>query len=371
MLVAAVDAVATLAPPLYAPRACAIPRYARVARAHRNLASHGKQRTALVVIASPQPSLPPRALFGFEIAESGTRLSACLPALANDRRWHTRLTVPPTPASCVAALAALAHQVASDLGEVQAAAAGVAVWGRVDAPRGVVQRLGPSAAWDGYPLRSALAAALGLPVAVASATHAAALAESARAPLPPGARLLYLHIGRTITSALVMDGAIEGVEGQLGHFRIANDGPRCSCGLPGHLEPIASAQSIVRRMIGLASDSDESHAAMQRVTAGRAEAMTVAQVFSLAQQGDAIAGRVVAEALDALAVALANVTALTAPRAIVLGGPLTEIGDGFLAGLRVRVISLTTPFTSPPDLRWGTLEPHAALYGAARVAELA
>jgi glucokinase len=237
--------------------------------------------------------------------------------------------------------------------------------------RGVISRLGATATWDGYPLRATLAASLGAPVAVASATGAGALAEAERFGKSPGQRALYVSNGRTITSALVVDGVVEGGEGQLGHLRVWDEGPRCSCGLRGHLEPIASAQSIVRTMIGRASGSDESHAAMLRISGGRAEAMTASQVVALAEQGDPIATDVVGVVLDALAIALADVVAVAAPSVVILGGPLVEAGEGFIGRLRERVVALVAPFAVPPVLRWGMLEPFAALLGAALVAELA
>ncbi len=312
-----------------------------------------------------------RILLGLEIADSGTRLAACIPAVADARRWHSRLSTPPTPADCIAALASLAGEVLRDTGVERVSAVGVAAWGHVDAVRGVISHLGATASWDGYPLRVALAASIGAPVAVASATEAGALAEAERFGTSPGQRVLYVSNARTITSALVVDGAIEGVEGQIGHLRVRDEGPRCSCGLHGHLEPIASAQSIVRTMIGRASDSDESHAVMQRISGGRAEAMTASQVVALAEQGDPIAAAVVGEALDALAVALADVVAVAAPSVVILGGPLVEAGEGFIGQLRERVVALVAPFAPPPALRWGALEPFAALLGAARVAEFA
>jgi glucokinase len=124
-------------------------------------------------------------------------------------------------------------------------------------------------------------------------------------------------------------------------------------------------------MIGLAADSDASLAAMQRISGGRAEAMTAGQVIALADQGDEVAAGVVAIALEALAVALANVTALSQPEVVILGGPLLAGGDGFLAQLRDRVIEVTTPFARPPALRWGALEPVAALLGAVHLAATA
>src|SRR5262249_23058370 len=185
--------------------------------------------------------------------------------------------------------------------------------------------------------------------------------------------MLYVHGGRDVSSAVVHLGGLihgaHGAEGMLAHLAVRPEGPRCSCGLHGHLEPLASAQSIVRRMIGRASDSDESAAAMQRITGGRAEALTVAQVVRLAAEGDLAASSIVAEAIDALATGLANAVALLDPTVIVVGGPLVEAGEAFLAALGARVAELCAPFTPAPTLVWGSLEPGAALLGARLLAE--
>jgi glucokinase len=249
----------------------------------------------------------------------------------------------------------------------------VAVWGRVAAQRGVVAHLGHSAAWDNYPLAATLSANLGAPVAVASATAAAALAEATQHGAAQGARILYVQNGRSIACALVADGTVQasagGADGQLGHLRVRDDGPRCSCGLRGHLEPLASAQALVRTMIGRAADSDASTAAMHRITGGRAEAMTAAQVVTLAAEGDAVAAGVVTEAQDALAVALASAVALLAPEVVIIGGLLVEAGDAFLVPLRERLTALVAPFAPVPALQWGALEPIGALRGAGLLAE--
>jgi glucokinase len=314
----------------------------------------------------------PAIAVGLEIADSGTRLAAYVAGEPEGRRWHRRLAAPPSPAEAVAALQTLVADVVRDAGVMRASGIGVAVWGRVKAWRGVVAHYGHSAAWDGYPLAATLSAGLGAPVAVASAMATGALAEAAEWDPAGRERILYVHNGRSITSALVAGGTVQasegGADGQFGHLRVRADGPRCSCGLQGHLEPLASAQAIVRRMIGRAADSDASTAAMHRITGGRAETMTAAQVVALAAEGDPVAAAVVAEAEDALAVALASAVALLAPELIIIGGPLAQAGDAFLGRLWDRLDSLTAPFAPVPSLQWSALEPFAALRGAALLA---
>jgi glucokinase len=137
------------------------------------------------------------------------------------------------------------------------------------------------------------------------------------------------------------------------------------------LDPIASAQSLVRAMIGLAVDQPESNTRMLAVSGGRAEAMTAEQVARLAAEGDPVARGVVDRALDALAPALANLVATLDPDAIVVGGPLAGV-RAFLDPLEDRVAALCQPFTTAPPLLGGELEPVAALSGAvAAAAELA
>ena len=189
-------------------------------------------------------ALPPAIAIGLEIADSATRLAA----ETGGRRWHRRLTVPPSLAEALAALQALVADVVRDASAQRASAVCVAVWGRVAAQRGVVAHLG--------------------------ATAAAALAEAAQRDPTGRARILYVHNGRSITSALVVNGTM-----------------------------------------------------------------------------------------------LASAVALLAPEIVIIGGPLVEAGDAFLGRLRDQLNTLAAPFAPVPPLHWGTLEPFAALRGAALLAE--
>jgi glucokinase len=320
-------------------------------------------------------------VIGIEIADSGTRLVAALDTARGARRWTTRLPAPPSAAAAIEHIHALIARALAEAGTPDRSggrsdvAVGVALAGRVDAARGTVRQMRLASGWDGFPLAAALVERWGGPAVVQTTTQAATLAEARLGAGRDASDLLYVVLGRGVTAGFALGGQVyygaHGQAGDLSHWRVGEDGPRCACGARGHLGPIASAQSLVRNMIGRAVDQPASNAAMLRISGGRAEAMTAEQVVRLAAAGDPVAVALVGEALDALAHALANLVAAFDPAAIVLGGPLAAAGSAFLDPLAARLGALCQPFTTAPPLLAGELEPAAALIGAVLSAELA
>lgn len=320
--------------------------------------------------------VPIRYGIGLEIADGGMRMVAALAGEARmpARRWRRHLSAPPPPDEALDTLDNLIGQVLQEGadGASRPDALGVAFWGDSDPTRGVTLGKPYAAAWDHFPLAARLAGRWQAAVSLQSAVAAAAFAEATSGAGQHHRVVLYLHSGRTIASAVIAGGEIvsgaSGRAGKLAHWLIQPEGPRCACGQRGHLDPLASAQAIVRATIGLASGSDESTAAMLRVSGGRAEAMTVRQVVQLAHEGDPAAQSVLGTAWDALALALANLVAALDPDIIVIGGPPAEAGDGFIGPLRERLALLCGSWRPAPPVVPGTLEPRAALAGACLLA---
>lgn len=327
---------------------------------------------------------------GVELTDSGTRLAAAMRGpeetaggVPGMRRWHTRLPAPPTAAEAVEHLHALIARALDESGQgvwgaasdepAPGVAIGVALAGQVDVARGVVRSMRLASGWDDFALAAALAGRWGGPVALHTTTQAAALGEARVGAARGHSSLIYLLLGRSVSAALIAGGHLwvgaHGRAGDLAHWLALPHGPRCACGIQGHLEPVASAQSLVRTMIGRAVDHPESNAAMLGISGGRAEAMSAEQVVRLASDGDPVAREVVEQALEALAPALANLVAAFDPDELVLGGPLAGAGAGFLDPLAKRVAALCGPYTTPPPLLGGELEPAAALVGAVLRAE--
>ncbi|HLJ80966.1 MAG TPA: ROK family protein [Ktedonobacterales bacterium] len=308
----------------------------------------------------------PEPVVGIEIADAGTRIAALVETRQGIHTATHRNPTPPAPEEAIGQIVGLVQRLTRDAGE-PAAALGIAVSGVVDAERGVVHALRYAPGWEEVALADGVAEATGLPVRLDSTTNAAALAEAMRGVGAAYRHILYVLPAQSVTAAYVVGGRIlhgaHGMEGQLAHLRVRDEGPRCSCGAIGHVEPLASAQAIVRNMIGCASGSDASTAAMLRVSGGRAEAMSAAQVAQLAAEGEPAAVAVLTDALDTLATALACALALLDPDVVVLGGPLAQAESWYFDQLRARLSERRHPFATPP-LVAGALEPRSALLGA-------
>ena len=121
-------------------------------------------------------------------------------------------------------------------------------------------------------------------------------------------------------------------------------------------------------MIGRASATDESTESMLRISGGRAEAMSANQVVQLAALGDAAAQSTIADAVDALANALAALCLALDPGAIVIGGSLALAQPYYFQLLNERLRARTFGVMSPPQVVPGVLEPNAALTGAGLLA---
>lgn len=318
-----------------------------------------------------------RPAIGIELGEHAMRLTATMAADPRAQRWQVRLASPATPEEAVGAIDGLVERLLRESGvaleHAPPVAIGVCLWDGADAARGVVRRMRYVAGWDGFPLAERLAHHWGGPVRLAAAPDAAALAEAHVGAGRAYRGILYVLLARSVWSAHVVDGRLipgaHGMAGQLAHWHVRADGPRCSCGAYGHLEPLASAQALVRNMIGRAAASDESTAAMLGISGGRAEAMSARAVVQLAGEGEAAAAAVVDDALDALAPALANLIAALDPDAIAIGGALAEAGEAFFAPLTARVGALCESFTQPPPIVPGVLEPYAPVIGARLLVE--
>ncbi|HKD76733.1 MAG TPA: ROK family protein, partial [Ktedonobacterales bacterium] len=155
---------------------------------------------------------------------------------------------------------------------------------------------------------------------------------------------------------------------------VASGGVRCACGGYGHLTTVASAQSLVRMMIGRLVEAPAAEAAVMALTGGRAEALTAPQIWQLACEGDSVARDLMDLAVTALAIAVIfHFLALDVER-VIIGGALAQCGDSWLAALREQV-ALSAPPTRADDLAGrvvlSELRPAAILRGTGALAQRA
>lgn len=304
---------------------------------------------------------------GIEIADMGARITFALSSDGSGQPElvrHARFERPPTPDEVIGRLETLY----ADVGMPSLRSVGVAAWGSVDSLRGVVSdgRFGPE--WSEYPFANRLSERLGTPVHLVSGVSAAARAEALVGAGVGYSPLLFVHLGRSVASSLVVNGqpivGAYGHDGRLGHWQTGMETPRCVCGAYGHLDPLVSAQSLVRLAIGAAADDDEALAAISRVTGARAEALTAPQLVSLAANGVQPLRELLDHANAALASALANLILTLDPAVILIGGPLALADDRYYIWLRDAVTACLSGVAETPLVGPATAEPRGALVGA-------
>jgi glucokinase len=315
---------------------------------------------------------------GVVVAQSATRFSAVAADISSRRARRRHEETPLGPDAATATILRLVQDIVRDIqpdsgaSESPPVALCCALEADLDADRDHVLSLPYAPGWDNANFRDLLARRLSTPVSLATVTEAAAIAEYERGAGAGRRSMLFILPARGVTACLIEHGAIirgaHGLAGNLDHWPVRDDGPRCACGGRGHVATIASAQSIVRAMIGRASDSDESTAAMLRASGGRAEAMSAGQVVELAAEGDPAAQSVIEDAADALATALIPLSLMLDPGIIVVGGPLALAGPYYFSALNQRLRKRMAGAVQPPQAIPGHLEPLAAPIGAAILA---
>jgi len=200
------------------------------------------------------------------------------------------------------------------------AGVGVAAPGPLDAERGTVIDPPKLHQWHRVPLRTALADAVGLPVALEKDTTAAAFAEIWTGEDPPDVSLLFVYLGTGIGAALVLDGdVVRGRSrnvGEVGHLIVDPDGPACGCGRRGCVEVVCTPQAIVEQAerAGVLADDrvgSDAESVDERL----------AQLCTRAQQGDAGALAVLVRAAENLSVLISTLTNMLDVDRVVLGGP--------------------------------------------------
>jgi glucokinase len=240
---------------------------------------------------------------------------------------------------------------AADLASSQTVAGvGVAVPGIVDEEAGTVSEA-PNLGWRDVAIGSAVRERLDVPVTIRHDVRAAALAEGLIGAACGCEDYLLLTLGTGVGAAVVLGGrpytGQAGRGGELGHTTVDPDGPICACGRHGCLEAFASAGAVVRRY---------GERSGERVAAD--------EVVTRARGGDPAAHVVWEDALDALALAIANYVTLLTPERVVIGGGLAGAGEDLFDPVRRRLDSLVR-FAEPPAVVPAALGPDAGWRGAA------
>jgi glucokinase len=186
----------------------------------------------------------------------------------------------------------------------------------------------PNLQWSGIiPLAQYFKEAFSVPAYLTNDANAAALGEMLFGNAKGIDDFIMVTLGTGLGSGIVVNGKVlyghDGFAGELGHVIVEENGRQCGCGRKGCLETYSSVTGIKNTVVELLSQSSE----QSELRGFKSEDLSGKIIEQAAVRGDAIAQKAFGITGEYLGKALANIIAITSPKAIVLFGGLAQSGD--------------------------------------------
>lgn len=202
---------------------------------------------------------------------------------------------------------------------------GVGAPGALDPVSGVIAEA-PNLGWRDFPLRQALEDSLGLRVVVENDVNAGTWGEFRLGAGIGTQNLVGVFVGTGIGGGLILGGRLfrgsTGKAGEIGHIKIAPEGPVCGCGQEGCFESLASRLAIQREFEIAAKKGKKS--SVLRAVGGDASKIRSGLIAEGYESGDKLTRSILRRTAARLAEGVAAAVALLNPEMVVLGGGLIE-----------------------------------------------
>jgi glucokinase-like ROK family protein len=201
--------------------------------------------------------------------------------------------------------------------------------------------------WNRFPVRDTLAAAVGAPVMVDNDVNLMALGELHAGTARSVEDFLFVKVGTGIGCGIVMGGrvyrGVNGSAGDIGHVRVDDTGPLCTCGNEGCLEAWFGGAALARDAESAARSGRSPYLAEQLARAGR---LTAEDVGVAAAAGDPGAVALISNGGQRLGQALATLVSFFNPGLVVIGGGVAGLGHRLLAEIRGVVYRRSLPLAT-------------------------
>jgi glucokinase len=242
---------------------------------------------------------------GVDIGGTNTKV-----ALVSERGEVSGIETFPTGRDAAALIAGVRDAAGRCRGSASIRGAGVAVAGFINSAHDRLS-YNPNLDWlVGFPLRDAIADALGIPVTLEVDSNASCVGEYRFGAGRGSARFMCLVAGTGLGVGMVIDGTLVRFMGECigdaGHVVVDANGLECPCGGRGCAEAMVSERTIV-----------------QNAQCGP----TLRDVMASARQGNTLAVAELAAAGRALGIAMASLAQIFFPDRIALAGGLAEAED--------------------------------------------
>ena len=205
----------------------------------------------------------------------------------------------------------------------------------------------------------------GLPCKGGNDANVAALGEAWKGGAAGYSNVVMVTLGTGVGGGIIIGEKIitgsKGAGGEIGHLHVDDNIPgHCGCGNQGCLEQVASAT-------GITNLANQALAASDKPSVLRGGEVSAKTVFDAVKEGDELAIEVAERFGKYLGTALASITAIVDPQAIVIGGGVSKAGPVILEYIEKYYQKYC--FKSCRDVKFAlaTLGNDAGIYGCAKM----
>jgi glucokinase-like ROK family protein len=245
---------------------------------------------------------------------------------------------------------------------------GLATPGTVDLGEGVLI-FAPNLHWKNVPLRKIYSEQTGLKVFIENDANAAAIAEHLFGSARHSQDFIFVFAGVGIGGGLFLNGELHrgnnGYAGEIGHSPIMAEPFQtpCHCGNRGCWETYANQYSIIRRV--QARLEVKRNSIIPDLMVEQKSPLSIAIIKQAADAGDAEALEALAETGKAMGIGFASLINILNPEKIIIGGPLSSVGDYLLPSIKNIATKHSLPEMRPTvDILLSSFETDASLIGA-------
>ena len=219
--------------------------------------------------------------------------------------------------------------------------------------------------WGYKEVTKELEALTGLSCKGGNDANVAALGEAWKGGAAGYSNVVMVTLGTGVGGGIIIGGKIvtgtNGAGGEIGHLHVDDNIPgQCGCGNKGCLEQVASAT-------GITNLANQALAASDKPSMLREGEVSAKTVFDAVKADDELAKEVAERFGKYLGTALANITAVTDPQAIVIGGGVSKAGPILLEYVEKYYQQYCFKSCKNVKFALATLGNDAGIYGCAKL----
>lgn len=205
----------------------------------------------------------------------------------------------------------------------------------------------------------------GLPCKGGNDANVAALGEAWKGGAAGYSNVVMVTLGTGVGGGIIIGGKIitgsNGAGGEIGHLHVDDNIPgHCGCGNQGCLEQVASAT-------GITNLANQALAASDKPSMLREGEVSAKTVFDAVKADDELAKEIAERFGKYLGTALANITAIVDPQAIVIGGGVSKAGPILLEYVEKYYQKYCFKSCKNVKFTLATLGNDAGIYGSAKL----